>query len=339
MKAVVLNGGFGVDRVSLGEVKERAPQRGEVKLRVSAMSINYRDFAIVMGFYNAQQRMPLILGSDCVGEVTEIGAGVTRVKVGERVSPIFAQKWLAGDPTPEMMTHSQLGSSIQGVMSEYVVLDEEGVVSVPSHLGDLEAATLPCAGVTAWQCVSTVGRCKPGDWVLIQGTGGVSSLSLAFAKMLGAKTIVLTSTPERAEQSIKDGANAVVNYREHPAWSENVMSLTGGRGANLVIDVAGGDGVDQSIRSACNGGVVALVGFLTGNRSVVDVRQLLRRRLRMEAISVGSREMFEEMNRAIASSGWTPRYAASYDVADVRAALEAQGAGRHAGKITLKATW
>lgn len=339
MKAVILEGGFGIDRVSVGEFADVAPDKHEVKLRVKAMSLNYRDYAVVKGFYNPAQFMPLVLGSDCVGEIIQVGSAVSRVKVGDRVCPIFAQKWLAGNPSPEMMTHSQLGSPTQGVMSEYVVLSEEGLVRVPDHLTDQEAATLPCAAVTAWQCVSSVAACKPGDTVVIQGTGGVSSFALAFTRMLGARAIVLTSSQERAQQARTDGADLVINYRDRPQWAEQVIEATAGQGAELVVDVVGGAGLSQSIGSVTNGGIVALVGFLEGTRAEVDVRQMLRRRVRLEAISVGSRDMFEEMNRALFASRWKPRQAAVYDVHDIRSALEAQGSGRHTGKIVIQANW
>src|SRR5262249_21693845 len=236
---------------------EPKPGPGEVLLKMRAFSLNYRDLLIVKGLYNPKLRLPMVPLSDGVGEVVGVGEGVTRVNVGARVAGIFVQKWIDGEIT-EAKAKSALGAGGAGMLAEFVVLHEDGVVHVPDHLNDEEAATLPCAAVTAWHALITEGALKAGDAVLVQGTGGVSLFALQFAKLSGARVIATSSNDAKLARSIELGASDAINYKTTPEWGERARELTGGEGVDQVVEVGGAGTLPQSLRAVRMGGRISL---------------------------------------------------------------------------------
>lgn len=336
MKAYELKAVTSLDSLTRCERPDPRPGPGEVLLRMKAWSLNFRDTLVARGSYGAPPKAGLIPLSDGVGQVVETGSGVTRVAVGDRVAGAFMQKWIAGDPTPEAAA-SALGGAIDGMLAEYVVLSEQGVVKVPAHLTDEEAASLPCAAVTAWNALVREASLKAGDTVVLLGTGGVSMIGLQFAKMHGARCIITSSSDEKLEQAKALGADAVVNYRARPDWEKAVLEFTDGRGADVVLEVGGAGTFDKSLASLRMGGRLCLIGVLTGTAGPVTTAAILRRSLRVHGIYVGSREMFEEMNRAIAANGMRPLVGSRFGFEETRAAYDHMLAGAHVGKVTLTA--
>jgi NADPH:quinone reductase-like Zn-dependent oxidoreductase len=305
-----------------------------VLIKLRAWSLNYRDLLVARGIYAPKLKLPFQLLSDGVGEVVEIGEGVTRVKPGERVAGIFMQTWLEGEPSSEKAL-SALGGAIPGVAAEYVVLDSEGVVRVPEHLTDEEAATLPCAAVTAWHALITSGHLAAGETVLVLGTGGVSIFALQFAGMLGARVIATSSSDEKLARVRELGASDVINYKVTPEWGRKVRELTDRRGVDHVVEVGGAGTLDQSLEAVRMGGRVGLIGTLTGG--TVNPIRILMKSVKVQGVFVGSREMFEAMNRAIAVSSLRPVIDRVFPFAELPDALRHMESGSHFGKIVLRA--
>ena len=335
MKAYELQSVLGLDSLVRVEREPRRPGHGEVLIRTTAWSLNYRDTLVARGAYGAPPRAGLIPLSDGVGFVEETGPGVSRVKAGDRVAGCFMQRWLAGEITPDAAT-SALGGAIDGMLAEHVVLSEQGVVKIPAHLTDEEAACLPCAAVTAWNALVRESHVRAGDTVVLLGTGGVSLIGLQFAKMHGARCVVTSSSDDKLEVAKRLGADAVVNYRSTPDWERSVLELTGGTGADIVLEVGGAGTFDKSLASLRFGGRMCLIGVLTGTAGPVNTAAILRRHIRVHGIYVGSREMFEEMNRAIAASGMRPHIGRSFGFEEARSAYEYLLGGAHAGKVTIR---
>jgi NADPH:quinone reductase-like Zn-dependent oxidoreductase len=335
MKAVELRGAFGLDHLALTGRPDPRPGHGEVLVRVRAVSLNYRDLLTVRGQYNPKQKLPLIPCSDGVGEIVEVGDGVTRVRPGERVCANFAQRWIAGEPTREKL-RSTLGGPLDGMLAELVALSEEGVVRVPDHLTDEEAATLPCAGLTAWSTLVTDGGLTAGDSVLLQGTGGVSIFALQFAKLLGLRVIITSSSDEKLARARGLGADEGINYRQTPDWAVRVKELTGGIGVDHVVEVGGAGTLKQSLQAVRIGGTVSVMGVLAGNALELPLPLIFMQRIRMQGILVGSREGFEAMNRAIALHRLRPVVDRVFPMEEARAALELMDRGGHFGKICIK---
>jgi NADPH:quinone reductase-like Zn-dependent oxidoreductase len=335
VRAVEIRGAFGLDHLDLVDRPEPAgPGPGQVLLALRAAALNYRDLLMVRGLYDRRQPLPLVPCSDGVGEVIAIGEGVTRVAVGDRVCPIFAQRWLAGRPTKERV-RSTLGGPLDGTLAERMLLSEEGVVRVPEHLTDDEAASLPCAAVTAWNALMTEGRLAPGETVLIQGTGGVSLFALQLARLAGARAIVTSSSDEKLERARSLGAEAGINYRQTPEWGARAKELTDGAGVDHVVEVGGAATLKQSLRAVRMGGTVSLIGNLSGTDAQVALTAIFMQRIRLQGILVGDRESFEAMNRAIAAARLRPLIDRTFDLADARAAFEYLAAGQSFGKVAV----
>ncbi len=310
-------------------------QRGEVLVRVRAVSLNYRDLMIVLGKYNPKMHLPRIPASDGAGEVVTVGEGVTRVKAGDRVAGIFMQNWIDGAADAEKI-RGALGGDIDGMLSEYVVLHEGGVVRVPEHLSYEEAATLPCAGVTAWNAVVHAGRVKAGDTVVIQGTGGVSIFALQFAKLLGARVVGTSSSDVKLERAKKLGLDAGVNYRTEPDWDQWVEKQTDGRGADLVVEVGGAGTFSRSLRSVRIGGTVAQIGVLSQSQEGIEIPRILHKQVHLQGIYVGSRADFEEMNRAIVQTKLKPVVDEVFRFDELPEALRRMEQGAHFGKLVVR---
>jgi NADPH:quinone reductase-like Zn-dependent oxidoreductase len=334
MKVFEIQNTFGLDSLMLTERPEPRPGPGQVLLHMRAFALNYRDLMVVKGTYNPKLRLPLIPLSDGVGEVAAVGDGVTRVKPGDRVAGIFMPKWVAGELT-ETKARSALGGGPDGVLAEYAVLDAEGVVHVPAHLTDEEAATLPCAAVAAWHALVAEGGVKAGDTVLVQGTGGVALFALQFARLAGARVIATSSNDQKLARARDLGASDGINYKTTPDWEENVRELTGGVGVDHVVEVGGAGTLGKSLRAVRLGGRISLIGVLAGGGQVNPL-PILMKNVRVQGIFVGSREMFEAMNRAVALHQLRPVVDRVFPFADAREALRYLESAAHFGKICLR---
>jgi len=333
MKIQEVQKSFGLDSLTLTDKPDPRPDVGHVLLRMRAWSLNYRDLLVVKGQYNPKIPLPFVPFSDGVGEVVDIGGGVTRVKKGERVAGAFMQDWLDGEIT-DAGARSALGGGSTGMLAEYVVLHENGVVRVPDHLSDEEAATLPCAAVTAWQALITEGAIKAGDTVLIQGTGGVSLFALQFAHLSGARVIATSSSDQKLERAMKLGASDGINYKTSPDWDKSVRQLVRD-GVDHVVEVGGAGTLGKSLKSVRTGGTISLIGVLSGGGDV-NPTPILMKKIRVQGIYVGSRTMFEDMNRAIALHKLRPIVDRVFPFADARDALRYMESGAHFGKVCLR---
>src|SRR5581483_5075839 len=302
---------------------------------VKACSLNYRDLLVAKGAYGGPPPLGRIPLSDGAGEVVETGPGVTRVKRGDRVAGCFMQGWTAGEITAAAAA-TALGGAIDGMLAERVVLNEYGVVTIPSHLSYEQAATLPCAAVTAWNGLVRQARVKAGDVVVLQGTGGVSLFALQFAKLHGARCIITSSSDEKLAFAQQMGADETVNYARRLDWERAVLELTGGRGADVIVEVGGAGTLERSLSAVRFGGTIALIGVLTGTAGPIPTAAILRRHLRVQGIYVGSREMFEEMNRAIELHRLIPQIDRIFEFHQARAAYEHLASARHVGKIVIR---
>ena len=325
----------GPDDLTLDEAPTPQPQRGQVLLRMRAWSLNYRDLMVATGRYGGGGTRPgLVPLSDGAGEVVAVGAEVRRAKPGDRVCPTFMQGWPGGEVIAEARQRA-LGGGIDGVLAEHVLVDQEDLVHVPPHLTFEEAATLPCAAVTAWNALFGVRRLQPGETVLVLGTGGVSVFALQFAHLAGARVIATSSSAEKLARVRALGASDGINYRDTPEWQDAVRELTDGRGADYVVEVGGAGTLQRSVNAARIGGQVALIGVLTGGQ--IDPAPIMRRNVTLRGIFVGSREMFEAMNRAIAQHQMRPVIDRVFPFDKARDAYRhLQGAG-HVGKVVISA--
>jgi NADPH:quinone reductase-like Zn-dependent oxidoreductase len=292
------------DRNTLARAERPDPKPGphQIVVQVRAVSLNYRDLGILGNSAQPTPRIPL---SDGAGEVIAAGEAVTRVSVGDRVAGIFFQNWLAGDVFAAVHD-AALGGSVDGMLAEQVLLSEEGVVRIPDHLSYEEAATLPCAAVTVWNSLVEQGGLRAGDTVLLLGTGGVSIFGLQFAKQHGARVIITSSSDEKLERARALGADETLNYKTTPDWEKSVWDLTGKRGVDHVVEVGGAGTLERSLRAVRAGGTVGLIGVLTGFEAQVNPILVLQKSIRLQGIYVGSRAMFESMNRALTQSKMRP---------------------------------
>jgi NADPH:quinone reductase-like Zn-dependent oxidoreductase len=280
--------------------------------------------------------MPAVPLSEGVGEVVAVGEGVSRVKAGDRVASCFMTKWISGEIDDSRGRSALGGGGPSGMLAEYVLINEEGVVHVPEHLSDEEAATLPCAAVTAWHALVPEGHLKSGDTVLVQGTGGVSIFALQFARLHGARVIATSSSDEKLEKARQLGASDGINYKSTPDWAKKTLELTGGRGVDFVVEVGGAGTLPQSMKAIKAGGQISLIGVLTGGGEV-NPMPILMRNIRVQGIFVGSREMFEAMNRAIALAKLKPVVDRVFGFDEAVAAFRYMESGAHFGKVAIKA--
>ncbi|RAL22876.1 NAD(P)-dependent alcohol dehydrogenase [Lujinxingia litoralis] len=335
MKAWRIEGEFGLERLRQVEMASVPVARGQVRLKMRAVGLNYRDLMMIQGRYNPRQPLPLVPCSDGVGEVVEVGPEVDGAWLGRRVSPIFAQGWQSGEPTREKL-RTTLGGPLAGTLREEMVCDVSSVVAVPDHLSDAEAASLGCAGVTAWHAVVEQGNVGAGDVVVCLGTGGVSVFAMQFATMMGAEVIMTSSSDAKLARVRELGAAHVINYRQEPQWGRAVKALTGGRGADLVVEVGGAGTLQESIGAVRVGGTIALIGVLAGGMQPLNVVPVLMQNIRVQGVLVGSGEMFERMNRAIGAHRMRPVIDRVVGFDDVVSGFEAMREGAHLGKICVE---
>jgi len=324
---------FGIENLGLIDRPDPQPGYGQVVVAVKAASLNFRDLLIVKGLYNPKMPLPRVPASDAAGEVVAIGPGVTRVAVGDRVCGTFMQRWISG-PLTDSAARSALGGDIDGVLAERVVLSEEGVVKYPAYVTFEEAATLPCAALTAWNGLAE-GGLRAGETVLVQGTGGVSIFALQIAKLFGARVLITSGHDDKLERAMNMGASAGVNYRTTPDWDKWAKSQTGGVGVDHVVEVGGAGTLERSLKAVRTGGHIALIGVLAGTGTVNPI-SILMRAIRVRGIYVGSRWMFEEMNRAFELHRVKPVVDYTFPFEDFPRALQYLESAGHFGKVVVR---
>ena len=329
MKALAIVERFGFENLRWIERPVPEPGPDDAVVRIAAATLNFRDVDIVEGRRNLA--LPLIPVSDACGTVTAIGARVRGLAVGDRVMPTFVQGWLAGPP-PQDEVLPTLGGPLDGVLREYGVWPETGLVRAPDCLSDLEAAALPCAALSAWNALFVATRIGPGDTVLVQGTGGVALFALAFAKLAGAAAIVTSSSDEKLARVAALGADATINYLREPEWGARARALAGA-GVDCVVEIGGAATLAQSIAAVRAGGTISAVGFVSGRDTRLDVAELNRKSVRLVGVRVGNRASFTEMCRAIERHRLKPVIDSHFAFADAIDALRRFRAGGHFGKI------
>lgn len=337
MKAIELQAPGGIDNLRLVELPMPDPGRQEMIIKVKATALNYRDVEIARGSYHTAFALPLIPLSDGVGEVVAVGAEVTRFEVGDRVCGTFWQRWVGGSFAMAEPFY-QRGGPVDGLLSEFARLDEQAAVLAPPNMSDIEAATLPCAAVTAWHALFTEGRLKPGETVLSLGTGGVSLFAVQFAAAAGARVIVTSSSDDKLMRAKALGAHDGINYRSDPDWAKAVLALTDGRGADHIIEVGGPQSFAQSLRASARGAQINVIGYLGGGEGSVNPLDIFRRQVTARGIPVGSRESFEAMNRAIAVNRLRPVIDRVFPWGQAAAAFHHLEHGSPFGKVVLDHT-
>lgn len=323
--------GMDFDSLRLVERPMPEPRPGEVLVRITAATLNYRDLLLVQGggtSGRAQTYVPLSCGC---GVVTAVGKGVTRFKPGDRVAPTFFPDWISGPRTDPDVARS-LGGPIDGVAREYACFPQDGVVPVPDAIGDLEAATLPCAALTAWSALFVACATKPGDFVLLQGTGGVSIAGLQLAKAAGATVIITSSSDAKLRRARALGADHTINYRDTPDWGVRARAMTGNRGVDVVLEVGGAETLAQSEAALVPSGAIAAIGLLGGNR----IKAVKDPSAKLHYIRVGNRDQFGDMNRAIAANGIRPVVDKVFPLEELRAAMLALQSGSVFGKVAIQ---
>lgn len=327
---------WGIPNLVLSELATPSPGPGEVLVKIHAVSLNYRDLLMVRGLYNPKLPLPLTPCSDAAGEVVELGEGVTQWKVGDRVMPIFAQSWMSGRLNRSHMK-TTLGGPLEGTLSQYQVFAAGSLVHTPNHLNDEQAATLPCAAVTAWSALFSHGDLKPGESVLIQGTGGVSIFALQFAKMAGAHVVVTSSSDEKLNKVKAMGADHTINYRDVPEWGRAVRQIFS-EGVDHVVEVGGSGTLTQSSRAAACGGSIYMIGVLSQHEgpSPYDPTPILMQNIRIQGIFVGAKDTFVQMVQAVAQNHLEPVISDVFPFTEAQAAFEHLAAAQHFGKIVIQ---
>jgi NADPH:quinone reductase-like Zn-dependent oxidoreductase len=320
---------FGIENLAPVERDEPAVKESDVLVKFHAASLNYRDLMMVEGSYNPKLKTPLVPFSDGAGEVVAVGEAVTKWKVGDRVMPIFMQGWIDGEVSFEK-ARTALGGNLDGVLREFGAFDESGLVRIPDHFSYEEAATLPCAAVTAYHALFESGRLHPSDTVLLQGTGGVSIFALQLASVYGARTIITSSSNEKLQRAKDLGATDLINYKEREDWDKAVLELTEKRGVDHVVEVGGAGTLEKSLTAVKMGGHIAVIG-------VFSMIPIFMKSVKMQGLFVGSRQMFEQMNQMLCQHNHLkPIIDKTFEFGDVREAMNYMKTGAHFGKIVVK---
>ena len=327
---------FGIENLALVEGDEPKPQATEVVVKFHAWSLNYRDLMMVKGAYNPRLKMPLVPLSDGAGEVVAVGENVTKWKVGDRVCPIFMQGWIDGE-IEFKKARTALGGDLDGCLREFAAFDESGLVRIPDHFSYEEAATLPCAGVTAYHALFVSGGLKTGDTVLLLGTGGVSVFGLQFSSLYSDRIIITSSSDEKLERAKELGASDLINYKETPDWDKKVQELTDRRGVDTVVEVGGAGTIQKSLNAVKMGGHVAVIGALSGGQESIGPVSILMKSIKLHGIYVGSRQMFEQMNLLLCTHGHLkPVIDKTFGFDEVKDAFKYMESGSHFGKIVIR---
>ena len=333
MKLYQIEKEFGIDQLRLVEKEEPKPRGREVLIKMRAASVNYRDLLMIGGLYNPNLSLPRVPFSDGAGEVVAIGEDVTRWKPGDRVMSTFFQNWISGHITDDR-AKSALGGDVDGVLAEYVLLGEEGLVGMPEQLSFEEGATLPCTAVTAWHALNT-GGFTCGDTLLTLGTGGVSIFAVQLGKAAGATIIGTSSSDQKLERLKQMGVTEGINYKTVPDWDKKVRELTGGKGVDRVIEVGGAGTLVKSLKAVRVGGHISLIGVLTGQTGEINPLPAIMKSVRIQGIFVGSRDMFEAMLRAVTAHQIRPVIDKVFPFSEAKEALHYMSSGAHFGKVVV----
>jgi NADPH:quinone reductase-like Zn-dependent oxidoreductase len=335
MKVHEVTRDYGIDGLSITERKIPSPSAHQVLVRLDAVSLNYRDLLIIKGVGRWRPpagRVPL---SDGVGTIVETGTQVQHLTLNDRVAGLFFPNWKEGAVTPEKTRDPLGGPTRDGVLQEYVMFDEDQVVKVPSYLTPVEAATLPCAALTAWNAIIEKGKINPGKTVLIQGTGGVALFAAQFSLMSGAQVILLSSSDEKLERARELGISQVINYKKNVNWEKTVLDITGGKGVDHVVEIVGGNNVDRSISALASNGLISQIGVIDGLKGEIEISKLMPKEGIVQGVQVGSREMFLRMNQAMTLSQLHPILHKIYPSSAIKEALTELEQGNHYGKICI----
>jgi NADPH:quinone reductase-like Zn-dependent oxidoreductase len=334
MKAYELHPHEGFDALTIVDRPAPGPPGAhDVAVRIRAVSLNYRDLAVARAAKKREKRVVPV--SDGAGEVVAVGARVTRVAVGDRVAAAFFPTWTTG-PLSEPHHASALGGSIDGVLAEEVVLPESAWVKIPAHFSFEQAATLPCAGVTAWHALFEAAPLKPGETILVQGTGGVSIFALQLARAAGVGVVATSSSAAKRARLVEMGAAETLDYREQPNWGDAVRAATGGRGVDVAVEVGGAGTFDESVKALRYGGTMSLLGILAGTQGPVNTYAIFQKNIRVYGVYVGSVAMFEALVRALDAARIEPVIDRVFPFADTRAAYEHLASGTHFGKVVIQ---
>jgi NADPH:quinone reductase-like Zn-dependent oxidoreductase len=334
MKVIEVAGGFGLEHLRLAARPIVEPGPRQVRVRVTAVSLNYRDLLLVRGLYNPRQPLPVIPCSDAAGVVEAVGAEVTRFAFGDRVTGCFFPDWIEGALTPEKHATAPGGQGGDGYLAQRIVVGEQGLVRTPDHLDDDEAATLPCAGLTAWSAVVALGGVRPGDTVLVEGTGGVALFALQFAKLAGARVIVTSSSDTKLERVRQLGADHGINYRTEPEWGQ-VARRWAGRPVDHIVELGGQETLDQALRTIRIAGTISMIGVLSGPQPRLNMPLVVMRQVRLQGVTVGPRIEMEAMIAAMAQARMRPVIDRRFPFAEAAAAFRLMSEGSHFGKIVI----
>lgn len=326
---------FGLENLGIAERDTPRPAANEVLVKIDAVSLNFRDLLFKNGLYNPKAKFPAVPVADAAGEVIETGESVTKWKVGDKVTNIYAPGWIEGGLTAKKNKVTYGDGALQGVLTEYRTFDESTLVRIPNHLSFEEASTLPIAAVTAWNALAISGQLKAGETVLTQGTGGVSIFAVQFAKLFGAKVIATSSSDEKLAKVKKLGADEIINYKKRTDWDVAAFELTNRIGVDHVVEVGGIGTLSRSINAVRSGGHIALIGILT-NTGDLNLVPILMKGIRMQGIFVGSRTIFEDAYRAIEFAKIKPVVDKTFAFDEAREAFEYLESGSHFGKIVIK---
>ncbi|MCH9671611.1 MAG: NAD(P)-dependent alcohol dehydrogenase [Gammaproteobacteria bacterium] len=333
MRAFEIVSADGIDSLAINDRPQTQLGSRDVRVKIHASSLNYRDLMTVL-HPTGRATLPLVPNSDGAGEVVAVGDEVDEFRIGDRVATLFFQRWADGNISTTAM-QSALGGALDGVLAEEVTLKADGLIKLPSHLDYAQGATLPCAALTAWHSIVEKGRVKAGDTLLILGTGGVSIFALQFGKILGARTIVTSSSDEKLERARGLGADETINYRDMPDWDDKVLELTDGAGVDHGVEVGGPGPLVKSINASRVGGSIGLIGILTGAGGMVNPTAMMRKSINLHGVYVGSQRMFADMNKAISHHQLHPVIDQTFEFADAPAAFHAMHKAGHFGKIVV----
>jgi NADPH:quinone reductase-like Zn-dependent oxidoreductase len=327
--------GDGIDRLKQSDSPIPKIKAGEILVKMTAASLNYRDLLVINGAKGWKPATPRIPVSDGVGEIVEIGENVSRWNIGDRVAGIFLPLWRDGNLTAEKYVLPLGGAAADGVMAEYVAFDEQTVVKIPNGLSNAEAATVPVAALTAWHAVARRSRVQPGETVLIQGTGGVALFAAQFVRSFGGLPMVISSSDEKLEKVLKLGATKTVNYKKFPVWEEQILELTNGKGVDHVIETVGGENLNRSLNAVKLNGTISFIGLIAGLKAPINTYQFVTKNVSIHGIETGSREMFEEMNLFIEQHKIKPVIDEIFAFDKICEALKYIEGGTHFGKVVI----
>lgn len=324
---------FGLDHLDPVDLPAPRPGPHEVLVRMEAASLNYRDHMLVSGDLYRSVPLPIVPVSDGAGTVLEVGEAVTRFRPGDRVTTFYKSRWIAGAMRLEW-EGAEIGGPFDGVMRELACFDQYSLARAPAHLSSVQAATLPIAALTAWQTLE-LARITTGQTVLLLGTGGVSLFALQFAKLRGARVIVLSSSDDKLERAKHLGADIGINYARHPQWGALVREASGGVGVDAVIETIGAATLAQSLEAVRMHGFIGVLGWIGGMDATLPLSKVILKRVRVQGISVAPLETHEQMVAAIEATGLEPVIDRVYGFTQLRAAFEHLVAGRHFGKLAI----